>query len=118
MPTDMTAEHDGLLRAVRHIIAEAASRDRKEFLSVREAASYLGISVRAFYEMRSKRPLPVFEFGARGGAVRFRRTDLEHWAEAFRNTNQNTSRGARASPGHAGPRAGEANYWESVTDDA
>ena len=61
-------------------------KDERNYLSTREAACYLGLSVRTLNRYRVSGDGPVFHrFGGR--AVRYRRDDLDDWAAARRRVS-------------------------------
>jgi excisionase family DNA binding protein len=55
-----------------------------EFLPVAEAARWLGLSRRDFRRLRAKHPLADYRFGGDRAHPKFRRSDLDAWAERFR----------------------------------
>jgi len=55
-----------------------------EYLRVAEAAAYLGVSARTFLSMRQRKGIAAFRFGGAQGPPHFKRSDLDAWAERFR----------------------------------
>ena len=61
-------------------------KDERNYFSTREAAHYLGLSVRTLNRYRVSGDGPVFHrFGGR--VVRYRRDDLDGWAAARRRVS-------------------------------
>ena len=83
--------------------------DMAEFMDSTEAAKLLGISARAFRNLRAQRPCPCYRFGDDEAHPRFRRDDLLAWAEQFRVEPMpaRTQRQVRA-------RRGSAKSWAEV----
>ena len=52
----------------------------KRFLSVKEAAEYLGLSSHFLYKLVAQKGIPFTRFG-KGKAIRFDMKKLEHWIE-------------------------------------
>jgi excisionase family DNA binding protein len=74
---------DGLEELLRRIIREENARDRDGWLDAGAAAEYLGLrSVGTIHNAVSRGDLP--RHGAKGTALRFRRSDLDAYAEARR----------------------------------
>lgn len=77
--------------ALREMILEVVKEARPEleknltaspkYLNVTGAAEYLGVSRATFWKLRESYPLKQYDFD---GAVRFRPSDLDEWAEQFK----------------------------------
>ena len=59
--------------------------EERHYLSTREAAHYLGLSARTLNRYRVSGDGPVFH--RFGGRVRYRRADLDAWAQARRRVS-------------------------------
>lgn len=53
-----------------------------EYLTATKAAEYLGISRSTFWRMRKEYPISVYFFEA--SVPRYKRSDLDEWAEQFK----------------------------------
>jgi excisionase family DNA binding protein len=73
---------DGLEDLLRRVVREELAADRDGWLPARAAAEYLGISVPQLHNLVSAGRLP--RHGAPGTRLRFRRADLDAYAEARR----------------------------------
>jgi len=85
------------------------------YVGVEGAAAHLGVSVRTFHKMRKRRPgLRVFAFGEGEGAhPRYRRDDLDAWAEGFAEGPAPKRRKRR--PARAGRlRRTGTGYWRDM----
>ena len=51
----------------------------KAWLSVKDAAEYLGLGVSAIYQMAASGELNHYRIGPRGGKIRFKASDLEEY---------------------------------------
>ena len=78
----MEVRIDGFEELLRQVVREELARDRDGWLSAREAAEYLGVSTASIHNLVSSERLP--RHGARGTALRFKRGDLDDYAEARR----------------------------------
>lgn len=77
--------------ALREMILEVVKEARPElettltaspkYLNVAGAAEYLGVSRTTFFKLRESYPLKQYDFD---GAVRFKPSDLDAWAEQFK----------------------------------
>lgn len=77
--------------ALREMILEVVKEARPEleatltagpkYLNVTGAAEYLGVSRTTFFKLRESYPLKQYDFD---GAVRFKPSDLDAWAEQFK----------------------------------
>jgi len=56
---------------------------RSRYLTAAEAARFLGLKPRRFRDLRARYPLPCYRFGGERAHPRFRRDELEAWAERF-----------------------------------
>lgn len=68
----------------------------KEFLSIDDVSKYLGIKRSNLYQRVERREIPFYRFGR---LIRFKKTDIELWAEGFRNEEVNLDHGARGFRG-------------------
>jgi excisionase family DNA binding protein len=73
---------DGLEETLRRIMREELARDRDGWLGAKDSAEYLGRSVGTIHNAVSRGDLP--RHGSKGTALRFRRSDLDAFAEARR----------------------------------
>ena len=71
---------DGFEDLLRRIVREELARDRDGWLTAKEAAEYLGVSPASIHNLVSAGRLP--RHGDRGTALRFRRGELDAYAEA------------------------------------
>lgn len=55
---------------------------KKEFMNVREAAEFVGLSVHGIYSLTSQKRIPHYKPGG-GRRVMFKRSELEQWIENF-----------------------------------
>lgn len=77
--------------ALREMILEVVKEARPElettltagpkYLNVSGAAEYLGVSRTTFFKLRESYPLKQYDFD---GSVRFKPSDLDAWAEQFK----------------------------------
>ncbi|HPD15847.1 MAG TPA: helix-turn-helix domain-containing protein [Planctomycetota bacterium] len=56
-----------------------------DYLTAAQAARVLGITPRRFRELRAEHPLACYRFGGDHAHPRFRRADLDLWADRFRH---------------------------------
>lgn len=55
---------------------------KPEYLNATAAAEYLGVSKTTFWRMRKEYPVSVYFFEV--SCPRFKRSDLDEWAEQFK----------------------------------
>jgi excisionase family DNA binding protein len=73
---------DGLEDLLRRVVREELAAQADGWLGSREAAKYLGISVGRLHNLVSSGDLP--RRGEKGTGLRFRRADLDTYAEGRR----------------------------------
>jgi excisionase family DNA binding protein len=73
---------DGLEETLRRIMREELARDRDGWLGAKDAAEYLGVSRPTLHNLVSSGRLT--RHGSKGTALRFRRSELDDYAEARR----------------------------------
>lgn len=61
--------------------------EKKEFLDVKEASSYLNLSTSAIYKMTSRKEIPHYVPG--GKKIYFRKSELNTWIELAKITSTN-----------------------------
>ena len=66
------------------LVTERNGQPSGEFLTVKQAAAYLSISVRAVYDIVKMKKIAHYRLGAGGGAIRFRQADLDEYSESCR----------------------------------
>lgn len=54
---------------------------QKEFMNVREAADFIGLSTHGVYTLTSQKRIPHYKPG--GKRVMFKRSELEEWIKGF-----------------------------------
>ena len=55
-----------------------------EFLTATEAAKYLGVSRSTFWRLRKEHPIDAYFFKV--SCPHYKRSDLDEWAEQFKET--------------------------------
>jgi excisionase family DNA binding protein len=73
---------DGLEELLRRVVREELTASADGWLTAKEAAEYLGISAASIHNLVSQGRLT--RHGEKGTALRFRRGDLDAYAEARR----------------------------------
>jgi len=64
----------------------------KEFLTLKEVAEYLQLNERTLYKWAQAGTIPASKLGS---AWRFRKSDIDAWVEAKKNTNRSKRTGSR-----------------------
>jgi excisionase family DNA binding protein len=56
------------------------------YLTVQEVAKHFGVEPTTIYDWRKTLGLPGYRFskGKRGGTVKFKLSEVQHWAEQFK----------------------------------
>ena len=78
----MEVHIDGFEDLLRRVVREEIQANREGWLTAKEAAEYLGITAASIHNLVSQERLP--RHGGKGTALRFRRGDLDAYAEARR----------------------------------
>jgi excisionase family DNA binding protein len=66
---------------------------QKEFLTAREAASYLGISINSMYKLTQRRAIPIYKPGHK--KVYIRKKDIDEWiAESIQQSTKQQAKKA------------------------
>ncbi len=78
----MQVHLEGFEDLLHKVVREELSATRDGWLTARDAAEYLGISVGSLHNLVSAGPLP--RYGEKGTGLRFRRADLDAYAEGRR----------------------------------
>jgi excisionase family DNA binding protein len=73
---------EGFEETLRQVVREELARAREGWLNAEEAADYLSVSRASLHNLVSAGRLP--RHGEKGTALRFRRGDLDAYAEARR----------------------------------
>jgi excisionase family DNA binding protein len=73
---------EGFEETLRRVVREELARAREGWLNAQEAAEYLAVSTASIHNLVSSGRLP--RHGTKGTALRFKRGDLDAYAEARR----------------------------------